>query len=267
LLGRGKIIIYNKLFFLVIVSAAFLCAQGNKSQNQFSGFSKGYFSGTYSLYPSFVEAVNDEVEDFGVDKFDENVFLYGGELCGNMNPEFGISIQYFTGIDLSTKIVEGFTDENGDLILDGNNNPLKLDRAVRYNMSFFGLGINYRKSLFGAFEFFGAVSGGYGDIELILSQDYGDQSFGDLWESFDPGSYLDEYNRSVDYNSGLFIFSANNGLRMFVSSRIALGITAGYTYGLVSDTGEINFGFESVKNIPDLDFEGMNYSLGIYFGY
>lgn len=248
---------YKKIVFLLMITTM-LCAQNNRSQNQLNGFSKGFFSGSYNIYPTLIGEINDEIEDFGVEEFDEYIFLYGGELCGNMNPQFGISIQYYTGSALSQNIVE---------VSDDSLTIVSLDRSVRYEMSFFSLGVTYRKSLFGAFEFFGALNGGYGSIDIILSQDFGDQSFGDVWDSFDPDRYLYDYNRSVDYNTGLYIFSANNGLRMFVSSRIAVGITVGYTYGFVSDKGEINYGFESVKNVPDLDFEGMNYGIGVYFGY
>jgi len=243
----------NKIIAILLLMSVFLCAQENRSKGQFQGFGKGYISGAYGLYPSFISEINDEVKEFGAGEFDKSVFLYGGEICGNANSAFGIGIQYYTGSDQVQKIVE--TDS------------LKLDRSVSYRMSFFGLTVNYRKSLIGAFEYFGTFSGSYGSIELILSQDYGDQSFGDMWDSFDPDSYLYDYNRSVNYSSDLFIFGVNNGLRMFLSSRIAVGITVGYTYGFVSDNGEINFGFESIKNVPDLDFEGMNYGLGIYFGY
>jgi len=248
---------HRKTIYLIMFAALLIYAQGNKTQNQFSGFNKGYFSGYYSMFPTFIDEINEEVSDFGVDKFDKYIFLYGGELCGNINPAFGIGIQYFTGSAQSQNITEFNIDSS----------LVKLDRSVKYNINFLGLVTTYRKSLYGAFEFFGSLSAGYGSIEIILSQDYGDQSFGDLWDSFDPESYLNDYNRSFDYNSDLFIFSANNGVRIFVSSRIALGISVGYCYGFVLDKGELNYGFESVRNVPDLDFEGMNYGIGVYFGY
>ena len=244
----------NKTIMILMMAAALVYAQDkNKNRGQFTGFSKGYISGTYNLYPSFIGELNNEIKDFGAGECDESVFLYGGELCGNANSAFGIGIHYYTGSDQTQKIVEV--------------DSLKLDRSVAYSMSFIGLDLNYRKSLYGPFEFFGAVSGSYGSVEIVLSQDFGDQSFGDMWDSFDPASYLYDYNRSVNYSSGLIIFSVNNGVRMFVSSRIAIGITVGYTYGFVSDKGEINYEFESIKNVPDLDFEGMNFGVGIYFGY
>ncbi len=245
--------VFSSIIAVILLSAAVLWSQESRSKGQFQGFSKGYVSGTYNLYPSFNSKINNEVKEFGVGEFEKSLFLYGAELCGNANPAFGIGVHYFTGSDHVQKIVE----------IDS----LKLDRSVSYRMSFFGLTVNYRKSLFGAFEYFGTFNGSYGSIGLILSQDYGDQSFGDMWDSFDPGSYIYDYNRSVNYSTDLFVFGVNNGLRFFLSSRIAAGITIGYTYGFVSDSGEINDGFETIKNVPDLDFEGMNFGLGIYFGY
>ncbi|MBU4487308.1 MAG: hypothetical protein KKD38_10325 [Candidatus Delongbacteria bacterium] len=249
---------YFKAIIIILTSIGIIFAQNDRRQGQTIGFDKGYFSGSYNLYPSFIEKINNEVKDFGVDEFDKNLFMYGGELCGNMNPAFGIGIQYYFGNDLSQKIVE----------LSYDTLTVELDRAVRYDVSFFGLIINYRKSLLGPIEFFGSLSANYGSVELILSQDRGDQSFGDMWSSFDPESELDKrFNKSVSYNSDLYIFSANNGIRFYASSRIAVGITVGYSYGFVSDKGEINYEFESIKNVPDLDFKGMNYGLGVYFGY
>lgn len=258
---------YFKTLIIILTLIGVVFSQNMKNKGQTTSFNKGFISGSYNLYPSFIEKINDQVESFGVDEFEKNLFMYGGELSGNLNPAFGIGIQYYFGGDISQKIVEGFTDENGDIILDGNNNPLKLDRAVRYDVSFFGLVINYRKSVLGPIEFFGSMSASYGNIELILSQDYGDQSFGDMWDSYDAQSFLEEYNRSSRYSSDLYVFSANNGIRFYASQRIAVGITVGYTYGLVSDKGEINYEFESIKNVPELDFKGMNYGLGLYFGY
>jgi len=245
--------VFSSIIAVILLTATMLYSQESRSKSQFQGFGKGYISGTYNLYPSFISEINDEVKEFGAGEFEKSVFLYGGEICGNANPAFGIGVHYFTGSDQVQKIVE----------IDS----LKLDRSVSYSISFFGLTVNYRKSLFGAFEYFGSFNGSYGSIGLILSQDYGDQSFGDMWDSFDPGSYIYDYNRSVIYSSDLYVFGLNNGLRIFLSSRIAVGITIGYSYGFVSDSGEINDGFETIKNIPDLDFEGMSYGLGIYFGY
>jgi len=245
----------NLLRVVCLLTMFSLClAQGSGKKNNFSGFDKGYLKVSYNYFPTFISEIGTEIKDFGVDEFDDRIFLYGGELCGNINPSFGVGIQYFTGSDMSDKIVS-FGD------------TLKLDRSVSYGMSFVSLVINYRKSLTGPVEFFGTLSGGYGSVKVVISQDYGDQAFGDLWNSFDPDSYLYDYNRSVTFNPDLFIFRAENGLRFYAGTRLSVDITVGYTYGFVSDTGEINYGFETLKNVPDLDFKGMNYGLGISFGY
>ncbi|MGD9706378.1 MAG: hypothetical protein AB7V07_01745 [Candidatus Delongbacteria bacterium] len=232
--------------------------QKNKSMSGFSGFDKGYIKLSYNYFPSFSEVINDDVEAFGLEKFDKTIFLWGGELCANMNSAFGLGIQYYTGSDISDRIVT--------LTLQ-DMTEIKLDRSVTYGISFIGLAVNYRKSMRGVFDFFGTVSAGYGSVKIMISQDFGDQYYEDLWSSFDPDSGINDYNRSTIYDPSLYIFRAENGLRFYAGKRLSFDLTAGYAYGFVSDRGEINYGFESLKNVPDLDFKGMTYGLGISFGY
>jgi len=239
---------------IILLAFSLSSAQSSGKKTHFAGFDKGYLKVSYNYFPTFISEINDEVAGYGVDEFGDRIFLYGGEIFGNINPSFGLGIQYFSGCDVSDKMVS-FGD------------TLKLDRSVSYGISFVSLVVNYRKSLYGPVEFIGTLSGGYGSIELVISQDYGDQSYGDMWNSFDPESYLYDYNRSSVYNSGLYIFRAENGLRFYAGTRVSIDVTVGYTYGFVSDSGEVNYGFETLKNVPDLDFKGMNYGLGISFGY
>ncbi len=240
------------IFGLIMFS---LCsAQPQNRNNSFTGFSKGYIKASYNYFPSFISSVNDEISAFGLEKFEDRIFLYGVEMCGNMNPSFGIGIQYLNGTDITQKMVS-FGD------------TLKLDRSVSYSMSFVSVFINYRKFLRGPLEFFGSLSGGYGAAKIIISQDYGDQAYEDMWNSYDPGSYLYDYNRSTLYDPGMYVFRAENGIRFYAGSRLSVDLSVGYTYGFVSKRGDINYGFESLKNVPDLDYKGLNYGLGISFGY
>ncbi len=244
------------LILMVILTPAFSQKKGTGSG--FTGFDKGFIKFSYNYFPSFTEVLNDEVEAFGLEKFDENIFLWGGELCANLNSAVGFSVQYYTGTDISSRIVT---------LTDQDMNEIELDRSVSYGISFIALSVNYRKKMIGTFDYFGTLSAGYGSVKIMISQDFGDQYYEDLWNSFDPESDIYDYNRSSIYDPSLYIFRAENGLRFYTGNRLSFDLTVGYTYGFVSDSGEINYGFESLKNMPDFDFKGINYGLGISFGY
>jgi len=243
------------LILILILTPVFSQKKGKGSG--FAGFDKGFVKFSYNYFPSFAEVLNDDVEAFGLEKFDKNIFLWGGELCANLNSAIGLGVQYYTGTDISNRIVT----------LSQDTTEIKLDRSVSYGISFIALSVNYRKSMIGIFDYFGTLSAGYGSVKIMISQDYGDQYYEDLWNSFDPDSYIYDYNRSTIYDPSLYIFRAENGLRFYTGKRLSFDLTVGYTYGFVSDRGEINYGFESLKNVPDFDFKGINYGLGISFGY
>ncbi|MBN2857795.1 MAG: hypothetical protein JXN63_05280 [Candidatus Delongbacteria bacterium] len=239
-----------------------LFSQGQRKAGNSSGFRNGYFSGSYSYGPSFMEKINEEVSGFGLDEFDDNMYLYGFELHGNFNPAFGIGIKYLTGDDLKNSKVtlEGFTDSSGE--------PLELERSVEAGLSLYGLSLSYRKYMAGKIEFFGALGASYGSAEIIISQDYGDQTFEEIWDGFIPDSGLDSrYNKSVSFTSGLWMLEAENGIRFFATSRVAAGVSVAYTQAYFNSKAEINNGFESVLNVPDLDYSGFTYKATLYFGY
>jgi hypothetical protein len=245
------------LTIIFLLQSQLLSGPADKSRKAFSGFDKGCFSVSYNLFPSFVSAINDDVENFGLDKFDKELFMTGLEMVGNMNPAFGIGIHYYFG----SKDTQGIVQEE----IEGS--LLDLDRLVRYDVSFFGLGINYRKSLMGRMEFYGGFSAGYGSVAILISQDVGDQSYEDMWSSFGESELHKRFNKSSYYETPMYVFRSDNGIKFYMSERIAVGISAGYVYSLVSDNGEINYGFETLKNVPGLDFDGWTLGTSIYFGY
>lgn len=241
------------LFIIFFVSLSYSAILRN---SQFSGFKKGYLSFSCSYMPTGASAINSHMEEFGLNELDENMLIWGIELAGNTNPSLGFGVQYFSGYDATNRIVE----------VEDNTTYIKLDRAVNYNISYFGITLNYRKELKGRFEYFGSASVNYGEIELVISQDKGDQSFGDVWDSFDPERDIYVYNRSVNLASDLYLFFANNGVKFYINDKLAIGFSIGYTYGFVNDSWTINYGFESIKNVPDLDFYGTSYNLVLYYG-
>ena len=251
---------FSVILVVLLFTPSFSQVQRNKNNSY--GFRNGYFSGCYSYGPSFIESINDEIDDFGLDKFGENMYMYGFELHGNFNPSFGIGIKYMTGSDFQDKevVLDEFTNSSGD--------PLELERAVEAGISAFGMSLSYRKYMAGKIEFFGALAASYGSAEIIISQDYGDQTFEEIWNGFLPDSELDSrYNKSVEFSSGLWILEAENGVRFFATSRIAAGLSVSYTQVYFISKAQMNNGFESVLNVPDLDYSGFTYKATLYFGY
>ena len=244
------------LLLLILVISLFSAKVGNEN---FNGFKTGYMSISGNYLPSGISAINGYVEDFGLDGFDDFILTWGIELTGNVNSNVGTGVQYYTGWDKTQKIVQvpdtasatGFTD---------------LDRCVDYNITYYGMILNYRRSFTGSMEYFGSFSANYGSIELVFSQDEGDQYFDNMLESFDPNSGIYKYNRSSNLEMGLWMFTVDSGIKYYISDRLAVGGSIGYTYGLVDDSGILNYEFESINGVPNLDFDGMKYTISLYYG-
>ena len=227
--------------------------------DKFNGFQTGHMSFSCNYLPSSISSINDYVEDFGLDGFDDFVLSWGVELTGNANSNVGVGVQYYTGWDKTQKIVTvpdtssatGFTD---------------LDRCIDYNITYYGIILNYRRNFNGSIEYYGSVSGNYGNIELMISQDEGDQHFDDMFDSYEPASDIYDYNRSSNLGMSLWMFTASSGMKFYFSDRIAIGGSVGYVYGLVNDSGTLNYEFETINNIPNLDFDGFTYSISLYYG-
>ena len=247
---------YFVLLILVLTISLFSAKRGS---NNFTGFETGYMSISCNYLPSGIPKINNYVEAFGLDGFDDFILTWGGELTGNVNSNIGIGLQYYTGWDATQKIVD---------VPDTNytSGIVKLDRCIDYNITYYGIILNYRKSFTGKIGYFGSFSANYGNIELIISQDEGDQRFDDLFNSYDPLSGIFKYNRSSNINIDLWMFTIDSGIKFYFSGRVAIGGSIGYTYGLVNDTGTLNNGFESIPGISDLDFDGMSYTISLYYG-
>ena len=246
------------LLLLTLVISLFSAKVGNEN---FNGFKTGYMSISGNYLPSSISAINSYVEDFGLDGFDDFVLTWGIELTGNVNSNVGTGVQYYTGWDRTQKIV---SVEYNDT--DSTTGFIDLDRCVDYNITYYGIILNYRRSFTGSMEYFGSFSANYGSIELTFSQDEGDQYFDNMLESFDPNSGIFGYNRSSNLEMGLWMFTVDSGIKYYISDRVAIGGSIGYTYGLVNDSGILNYGFETINGVPNLDFDGMKYTISLYYG-
>ena len=253
---------FTRVFLITIFTLMFSTQSNSRplpaGRGQSAGFKNGYISIISTYSPSFMYDLSSYLTSFGLDEPEKNYLSYGFELHGFFNPALGIGIKYVKGGQRLSKIVT----------VDDSGTERKLDRSVESAFSRFGLSLSYRKILAGKLEFFGAFGASYGRPSIIISQDYGDQTFSEIWDSFDPESgMLSRYNRSVKYSTGVYVFEVENGVRFFVSPRVAAGASVGYIYGMFSDDSEINYGFESVRNVPVIDISGIIYRATIYFGY
>jgi len=225
-----------------------------------SRFSVGTLSGRSSYFQTDLANVNEFVtDDFGLDELDENIFMWGFEFNGYVDPQFSLGIQFVTGAVDTDGIVDFIDQQNEDAII-------KLSRKVDYSIWYTGLTVSYIFANYGNYEIFSGGSLNYGNLDLILSQDAGDQSFGDLWESYDPSTPLANYNRSTHYETDIYVAETNIGIRYYLKEGVAISFSSGYNYGFTDKDGSINNGFESIKNVPDFDFEGVTYSVVLTIG-
>ena len=246
------------LLLLILAISLFSAKVGN---NNFNGFKTGYMSISCNYLPSGTSAINPYVKNLKLDEFNDFILTWGIELTGNINSNVSAGVQYYTGWDKTQKIV---SVEYNDT--DSTTGFIDLDRCVDYNITYYGIILNYRRSFTGSMEYFGSFSANYGSIELIFSQDKGDQYFDNMLESFDPMRDLFKYNRSSSLEMGLWMFTVDSGIKYYISDRVAIGGSIGYTYGLVNDSGILNYGFETINGVPDLDFDGMKYTISLYYG-
>lgn len=247
---------YFLLFTLFLIVSLHSAKIGS---DKFSGFQTGHMSFSCNYIPSGISKLNNYIEDFGLDGFDDFTLSWGVELTGNVNPNIGTGVQYYTGWDKTQKIVAVDTS----LV---NVGSIDLDRCVDYNMTYYGIILNYRKNFNGSIEYYGSFSGNHGNIKLMFTQDEGDQSFDATIGSFNPTSEIFEYNRSSHIDIGFWMFTISSGMKYYFSDRIAIGGSVGYVYGLVNDSGTLNYEFESLNNLPDLDFDGLTYTISLYYG-
>ena len=136
----SRYLILLTLFLIISLQSAKI------GSNKFNGFQTGHMSFSCNYLPSSVSNINNYVENFGLDGFDDFVLSWGIELTGNVNSHVGTGIQYYTGWDKTQKIVAvldtasatGFTD---------------LDRCIDYNITYYGIILNYRKNFNGSVEY------------------------------------------------------------------------------------------------------------------
>ena len=238
---------------MIFIISLYSAKVGNEN---FSGFKTGYMSFSCNYLPTGILSINDYVENFGLEKFDDFILTWGIELTGNVNSNVSTGVQYYTGWDKTQNIVK----------VPQDTTFVDLDRCIDYSITYYGITLNYRKNFTGNMEYFGSFSANYGSIELLISQDEGDQRFDDMFDSYDLDSGIYKYNRSSNMKMGLWMFTIDSGMKFYFSEYIAIGGSIGYAYGLVDDSGTLNYEFESINGIPDLDFDGMTYTLSLYYG-
>jgi hypothetical protein len=248
--------ILSTLLLIISTISLFSAKIGNEN---FNGFKTGNMSISGNYLPSGITGINSSIEDFGLEGFDDFVLSWGIELTGNVNSNVGTGVQYYTGWDKTQKVVE-VPDTNS------TTGVVDLDRCADYNITYYGIVLNYRKSFTGNMEYFGSFSANYGSLELVFSQDEGDQYFDNMLESYDPNSGIYGYNRSSSLEMNLWLFTIDSGMKFYITDRIAIGGSIGYTYGSVNDSGIQNNGFETINGIPELDFDGMTYTISLYYG-
>ncbi len=204
----------------------------------------------------FFNQINKNLEEFIGKKYDKGLFLYGGGISACLTPGMNMGIQYKYG----SKDISGIKYS-----VDSEQKPLSLARNNDFILSYWGLNLQYNKPVSSSMEFFSRASANLGTMEMIISQKERSMSFDDLYGSFDYGS-SNSLNKSINYQTDLYIFEVFAGLRLFLRQGVSLDISSGYFYGITKDKGSINYEFDNIYNVPDFEFENMVYEISLSFG-
>jgi len=113
---------------------------------------------------------------------------------------------------------------------------------------------------------FSDISANYGSVNLLVSQSGGNQSFSGMWHSFDPNSSISQYNRSIHYETDLYLFEATGGVKYTFKEGLGVVLSTGYIYSFTGTEGSVNYGFSNIFNVPDFSIKTMSYTLMIIFG-
>ena len=241
---------------IIIITLSLLYGLLSILNAQNAGFSEGAV-GAHGAYSQLsMQSLKDISATLGINNFSDDYFFYGGEIIGNLTPLVQLGFRYQTGCNSASAIVERIVD----------NKTYKLTRNLRHSITHYDLTASYKTSISGSLEYYIGGAVGIGTTGLLISQDSGDQSFAAMLDSYEPGSVSNSLNRSTDFSAWLAFAEAQNGVRLHIRKGMAVGFAVGYQVGYTFGRGEINYDFENIDNLPDLDFKAVKYSLGIYFG-
>ena len=199
--------------------------------------------------------INESVSDFGLSKLDDNFLTYGGQLFGELTPGISLGIGYNFG----------FTETSGVVDFTIEDDVISLNRKIEYNLNYGGFLFQINRPMNKRLSLFSEFSANYGSVNLLVSQGEGNQSFSGMWHSFDPNSNLDQYNRSVNYETDLYLFEVVTGVKYTFKQGLGVILSTGYIYSFTGTEGSVNYGFNNVLNVPDLSIKSLSYSIMIVF--
>jgi len=201
--------------------------------------------------------INESVSNFGIKELDEDFLTYGGQLYGELAPGISLGITSSFGFVESSGVVEFEIEE--DVFVN-------LNRKVEYNINYSGLLFQINRPMNKSISLFSEFSANYGSVNLLISQSGGNQSFSGIWHSFDPNSSLSQLNRSINFETDIYLFEASGGIKYNFKQNFGVVLTTGYIYSFTGTEGSVNYGFSNIFNIPDFSIKSMSYSIMFVFG-
>ncbi|PID27209.1 MAG: hypothetical protein CR982_06335 [Candidatus Cloacimonadota bacterium] len=235
---------YLIIVLLLTLSLNAKIRSGSSSESGSIGVNLIYFT------PDF-DSLNRGIKSLGIGGFEDGMFLWGGEISGAVNSMVSIGAQYYNG----ATSISGRVDK----IYEGNN--VKVSRNVRYNIGYGGLNVTYNRKI-GFGNYFLGGSANYGSIKLQISQDGGDLDFSQLINSYNDPNLIHSTNLKMD----LYAFEIYSGVKIPIAEKVSIMFSAGYLYGFCNENGVLNYDFENVSNVPDMDIKSFRYSISLMFG-
>ncbi len=220
----------------------------HRSHGGFSGFGGFYFN-AQTFESSDLENLANAM---GLDEFDSFVPMWGGMGMGHVGDGWRIGGGGHGG--------HAYTD---GVYVDGNGN--RFNRSLELDIGMGGFMFEYSPWMFGPVNFgFGAMLGG-GGVSVIMSQDTGTYTWGDLNNQY-IGDPSDGENIRTQIDQGFFIAEPYVTVRVHLLDWMALQGNAGYTWtSLRTDNWEFNEN-ELTGDGPEIDLNKPFFRVGLVFG-
>lgn len=184
------------LFIAALLFAPAVFAQPMMGFRVAAGFS-------FAVYKPNLNPLNAELNTLNMPVFDKPMYLYGGQILGQVGNHLRLGIMSFTGNISVEDLANGYA------------------RKVRFQMGWSGLQVEYRSPVFYRFEAFGGSSFGFGGVNVLLEKTRNPAAWSDIWGQLQPDS-LAAQNLSTELHHSFFLVQPRAGLRFYLRDWMAL---------------------------------------------
>ncbi|MBN2279064.1 MAG: hypothetical protein JXQ65_00625 [Candidatus Marinimicrobia bacterium] len=214
---------------------------------------RGYFraaGGGWEIFnmPIDLKDINNQIGLMGLDKFDADMYFYGGGGFGFIGDHWRIG-----GLGAEGNMITSKTVDN-------------IRKKVEYKMGFGGFMMERVFHPFSKTEFYLSGVVGRSHIKTIVYKRQGQEDWADAWDSFNSNNNEEDYyNYKTTFTNKYWSVLPAVGVRYNIFRVFGVGAKVGYYYGITNeDTWEING--EEISGVPKMDLSNIFYNINFYFG-